>query len=225
MGRGGNDERPALALTRTTVEGYRLVEPLPSPLVGIRAQHPESLTLVSETLADQRWSSRDDGFFGSGAYFVSSADKVGYMTRGHEQRQLIGLDLSGQRLFRPASEREGFDLHDWLGHLNYELNTDPLDADPYDRLARALGRQPRQLTYHERLQVLAEQAPAGLRPDGELLDQAISSARADLAADRLTTDSVSTRVMRSLGYDGIDVRAFELLDTTRYGSVLYRPGS
>jgi len=62
----------ARATTITSAEGYRLVEAVPSETVGIRAQHDEA-GLVSETLGDQRWPTRDDGFFGTGAYFGSTA--------------------------------------------------------------------------------------------------------------------------------------------------------
>ena len=37
----------------------------------------------------------------------------------------------------------------------------------------------------------------------------------------LRTDSFGTRIMKSLGYEGIDVRGIEGLDNSTYGSVIY----
>lgn len=39
--------------------------------------------------------------------------------------------------------------------------------------------------------------------------------------DKYTADSASTRFMKRLGYEGVDVRGIEGLDNTRYGSVIY----
>lgn len=39
--------------------------------------------------------------------------------------------------------------------------------------------------------------------------------------DAYTADSASTRFMKKLGYEGVDVRGFKRLDNTMYGSVIY----
>lgn len=44
----------------------------------------------------------------------------------------------------------------------------------------------------------------------------------DLMSDKAQkSDSISTRIMKKLGYDGIDVRGIEGLDNTAFGSVIY----
>jgi hypothetical protein len=211
-----------------------LVAAVPSGHVGIRAQH-DGAPLVSETLGDQRSGTRDDGFFGTGAYFGSDAKAVGDLVdlvswkTGQTTptgRHLIGLDLSGARLCRPANKQEAWELHEWLGNINYETIAVGHCSDPYDTLARALGRSGKQLSRPARLKAHLAHLPAALSGCELAIDtltQLVVEARQDLAAEHYETDSLSTRLMRSLGFDGVDVRHLPELDNSRYGSVLYRP--
>lgn len=55
-----------------------------------------------------------------------------------------------------------------------------------------------------------------------LSEKAMREAKADITADSMSqTDSVGTRVMKALGYEGIDVRGIDGLDNSTYGSVIY----
>ena len=57
-----------------------------------------------------------------------------------------------------------------------------------------------------------------------IVNNAMESARADIEQPDFrggNYDSVGTRVMKALGYEGIDVRHLDRLDNSRYGSVIY----
>lgn len=53
------------------------------------------------------------------------------------------------------------------------------------------------------------------------IEKAMGSANEDMKNGRGDTDSVGTRVMKALGYEGIDVRGLQGLDNSQYGSVIY----
>jgi hypothetical protein len=221
------------AQAQRSAEGFLLVAPEPSRTVGVRSQH-DGASMVSETLGDQRSGSRGDGFFGTGAYFASYADAIRELWETdsplgratNSSRSLVGLDLSGANFCAPASKEDAWELHDWLGNINYEAIADARSPDPYDILSRALGRNAKELSRLQRLQAHVAHLPralAGTDMTQALLQELAAEAAADLAAERYGTDSLSTRLLRRLGFDGVDVRHLPELDNSHYGSVLFRP--
>ena len=102
------------------------VEPVPGPDVGI---HSTGGYGASETLRDQ-YEASGTGGFGSGFYYVSGPEQLRGYTYGPEgDRRVVGIDLTGKRLYRPASADHAFKLHDWLMDVNYHQHTDTdLDA-------------------------------------------------------------------------------------------------
>lgn len=55
----------------------------------------------------------------------------------------------------------------------------------------------------------------------KLLEEHYNGVEEDYKNMNLRTDSFGTRIMKSLGYEGIDVRGIEGLDNSTYGSVIY----
>lgn len=53
--------------------------------------------------------------------------------------------------------------------------------------------------------------------------QGVAGARLDREADVLEGDTAATRVMRLLGFEGVDVRHLADMYNAVYGSVVYRP--
>jgi 2'-5' RNA ligase len=185
--------------------GVRLLDPIPGPDTGISALSREGPG-NSETLAEQSSARRGTGHFGTGTYFVSTPERLGRLA-AEERRAVKGIDLRGLHLYRPLDPKLALKLHDTLGRID-------------DLVARELP--PYEGAFRFQLEGLAIDLPPGA--NGELIYDALRSARADLGAGNLNSDSAATRVMKALGYDGIDVRALEGLDNTKYGSVVYRRG-
>lgn len=92
-------------------------------------------------------------------------------------------------------------------------------------------RQPRSLDYAEDYENMESHIPELAQILGEdedymydVVNEAIRSAEADTYKRDFWDgyyDSVGTRVMKKLGYEGIDVRNMEGLDNSTYGSVIY----
>lgn len=194
---------PDQALQVTGGWGVRVVDPVPGPNVGIHARAQSGFG-NSETLTHFRTATRDTGHFGTGTYFVSDASKL--RAGSYAQRDLVGIDLTGKNLYRPVDERFAVKTHDALREVN------DLAASKVALRTDTIGDL--------QLQALLTDLPPGITPAE--LRAIIMETRRDLAAGNFAAETASTRVMRKLGYDGIDVRHIDALDNTRYGSVLYR---
>lgn len=201
---------------------YREVEPIEHPDVGVRADHspPGTPFEVSETLRDHMYG-RDTGHFGTGVYFLSSPEVAAQMRRPYVR----GVDLSGRNLYRPNSNKGAYALHDDLATLNSLAN-----VGAYEREWKGYGSQP------IRASIDSLYLPGWHTPEGkQAMRDAIDSTYADIQAnpmpygDQAGFDTASTRYMKAMGYDGIDVRhlrddadSLSGLDNSAYGSVLYR---
>ena len=136
-----------------------------------------------------------------------------------------GMDEDeAQDLFnRNADENGDVDLRSVAGELvHYYLDYNDLDVDSdipesirgriklqsaqnkIEELAKSFGVKPYKLSY------IVKNA---------MLDSLAESTRPDF--DEAMYDSVGTKVMKALGYEGIDVRNMEGLDNATYGSVIY----
>ena len=152
-------------------------------------------------------SKRSTGHFGNGTYFLSKevADKSEYdklFTRKDRPRQEI--DFNEYDLYKPKTENEALRLHEGLKAINYG------DYENYDY----------------------KFMKDDLKRNGiseEKIDKAINKVevrKKELNSNndfeyQIKQDSLSTTFMKELGYNGIDVRGFEQLDNTGYGSVIY----
>jgi len=172
----------------------------------------------SESLLSME-SSRGTGHFGTGTYFLGSeksAGAVGYA----EDRPSYKVDFNEYNLYEPETAQEGMELHDFLRDLNRyafqgEFATDEMSLSesrykPYqDELFEAKDKLFPDMSDEEFMRELNDlrgyvQAHEGLSTD-----------------EQSQLDSPSTRFMKTLGYEGIDVRNFDRLDTTEFGSVIY----
>lgn len=77
---------------------------------------------------------------------------------------------------------------------------------------------------HEQIPNMARLLGTSAEQLQSIIDNAMETARADSKKPGFVGgnyDSVGTRVMKALGYDGIDVRHLDRLDNSTYGSVIY----
>lgn len=261
--------------------------------------------------------SRDTGHFGFGTYFVGDRKKIdGYNRRNGQEAPVETVDFSQYNLYRPATNDDGFTLHNFLRSLNAYYDRDPNLVQTPEEYEQAkeniddyryeveelenteleeqlIGVAESVLGKYGVAEVVQRKMPvdAWLDSDGtlELTDgtrldimdavnmvedvRAVNIALYDEVANRWTEsavyrydgwrhqvqrdsedlfnltpaevdaivaeirdeiaagnynweaakgqDSASTRFMKKLGYEGIDVRHLSQMDNTTYGSVIY----
>lgn len=168
-----------------------------------------------------RMSGRSTGHFGTGVYFVGSPDKI----RGRDDRPVQEVDLSGYKLYRPNDKESAKKLHDALKKVNTlrsmyrsEEKTqsrdfeDDLDSAAFDLWIEIMPRKPGQNTALEKKDVSKIIRSNVIDAANEFEPVAFTSKYAD---------SASTRVMKALGFEGVDVRNIPDFDNTTYGTVVY----
>ena len=191
------------------------VEPTPGPATGIRTSHADVEVLTpSDTIANYALGVPGDGF-GTGYYFVSTPEKAALP--GREVHQ--GVDLRGLDLYKPPSEKEGFRLHDSLRDVESLAMSGDHEAEFGDLVKRTVNAR----TLAEGL---PSRRPMHLETKAAIIDRVIDETHDDALAFRAreadgSAETATSRVMKALGWDGIDNREHDLLDTTQYGSVVF----
>jgi predicted SprT family Zn-dependent metalloprotease len=199
----GPSYSPALSIEGEEPRG----NPLEYPRYGFRKGDPvdyaESLT--------RHQGGRGTGHFGSGTYMFSSREKAeGYDARSGRAVSLV--DLQGKKMFKPLTEQAAFRLHRVLQKLN-DMAFMKEDLNAYKELvwdfkhgAGLMGVTPKKIGM-------------ACRKVRHIMKEAYG--RGQYGVPR---DTASTRLMKSLGYEGIDVRHLPDFDNSDYGSVLYKSG-
>lgn len=146
-------------------------------------------------------SGRGTGHFGTGTYFVSDPK---LFTRGYKERPIRKIDFGKYKnLYRPKDDEDSYRLHESLSELNNFPN-------------RFFGEGDGNEAQIERANKAREYL---LRTFGNKWYKPLWSTYRDDYDDE--ADSLSTQLMRSLGYNGIDVRGYPLTDNIGKGSVIY----
>lgn len=159
---------------------------------------------------------RSTGHFGTGTYFVSSKDKI----TGREDRPTQAVDLTEYNLYKPANEKDAFNLHEALKETNNLALRKDLDklVETHRKNPDDLLGEIRQTAFHLWLEA-GRHAGLTLEQTGDMLIESAQETKA--LKDKTGADSASTTFMKKLGYEGIDVRGLEELDNTQYGTVVY----
>lgn len=151
---------------------------------------------------------RGTGHFGTGTYFTGKPISQGELDSGSfKDRPEHQVDFSNYNLYKPKTDREGYELHEALKAVNNYLYDEERSTNAIQSLARLLGVDQNQLK--------------------EILDQKVKTIDYEFDGkdyERLmdrSLDTGSTLLMKALGYQGIDVRHLPTLDNTGYGSVIY----
>jgi hypothetical protein len=155
---------------------------------------------------------RHTGHFGTGIYFASSRKAVGADRRQNMSTDgaVHAIDLTDASLFKPRDRERALEIHDFFDELNLlahgtrKASKQGIDEDVFE-----LGLDTSALT------MLGSQAE-------KLWRKAVADAKADIEAGNGDAETAGTRLMKALGYDGIDTRHIPELDNTEFGSVLYR---
>jgi hypothetical protein len=155
-----------------------------------------------------RMAGRGTGHFGTGVYMYSSKQKIKASSRAN--RPIIKIDLSKYTLATPRDAEYAQLLHDGLRMVN-DFPTRERDI--------------RQAAINIWMGTLYSHIKGETVEDiYQVIQDAVKEAQAEyeqVAHTNAYVDSASTRVMKRLGYDGIDVRHIPEFDTGEYGTVVY----
>ena len=177
---------------------------------------------ASEYFVNYATSNRGTGHFGTGTYFVGNEDELNrgsYAERPHHK-----VDLSPYKLVKIMSFENGLKFHDALRYINntafkdyvYNGQVDEkrlmheckviavmlLDIDDFKDLVPKT-----KMVYDKAMELIMEYGDWFKNQDWYTLK-----------SDRRT---ISTELISSFGYDGVDCRGVPGLDNTMFGSVIY----
>lgn len=176
------------------------------------AYHGGDLGYGTDTVLG-RMSGRSTGHFGTGVYFVGNPQKLKTVIRGERPTEKVSFD--GFNLATPRNNDNAKLLHDGLKQVNELVTADLETKKSEDKIKRAAsdiwfavgaGKFSEERIQQAIREALAEAAP--------LYEEVSHTSK--------YVESASTRVMKALGFDGIDVRGLSEFDNTTYGSVIYQ---
>jgi hypothetical protein len=178
------------------------------------AYHSGDLGYGKDTVLG-RMSGRSTGHFGTGVYFVGNPRQIKSPFGLRNDRPTQKVSFDGFNLARPRDDSQANLLHDGLEKVNDLVTADLETQKSNDKIKRAAsdiwfavgaGKFSEEQIQQAIRDALAEAAP--------LYDEVAHTSK--------YVESASTRVMKKLGFDGIDVRGLEKYDNTSYGSVIYQ---
>lgn len=179
------------------------------------AYHSGDLGYGTDTTLGRMTGGRSTGHFGTGVYFVSNPEYYSNLI-GYENRPVQIVNLSGYNLLRPRFDYEAEILHKALGKVNSLANNDQINLNSIEA-----QRTIKDAAYNIYLATGMEKSEAEV---SKAIVAAVKEARKLLpkyAFTRDYIDSASTRAIKKLGYEGIDVRHLPRYDNTTFGTVVY----
>jgi hypothetical protein len=177
--------------------------------------HAGDLGYGRDTTLGKMSGGRGTGHFGTGVYFVGSPDKI----KGRDERPVKEVDLSGYRLYRPDDKESARQLHDALREVNNLRGM-------YDPEERTQSKEFEDKLNKAALDLWINILPRGLERSDvkEIIRSNVINASKEfgpVAYRSNYVDSASTRVMKALGFEGVDVRGIPDYDNVDYGTVVY----
>jgi hypothetical protein len=162
-----------------------------------------------------RMGGRSTGHFGTGVYFTS---EKGMTSSGREDRPLNKIDLSKFKLWTPARYMKEADRVDSAKNLHGALEkvnkfvSNQSDSDLLRRAAFTIALEAGSIKDVDKIAGLIEKAAKDTEAE-------IASKNAKHTSKFI--DSASTRVMKALGYEGVNVLGLPGIDNANAGSVIY----
>jgi predicted RNA methylase len=178
------------------------------------AYHSGDLGYGKDTVLG-KMSGRSTGHFGTGVYFVGNPREIKSPFGLRNDRPTQKVSFDGFNLARPRDDSQAKLLHDGLQKVNSLVTADLESKSSDDKIKRAAS----DIWFAVGVAKFSE----------EQIQQAIRDALEEaaplyeeVAHTSKYVESASTRVMKKLGFDGVDVRGLEKYDNTSYGSVIYQ---
>ena len=160
-------------------------------------------------------SGRSTGHFGTGVYFVGKPEAATNKF-ARDDRPVNTVDLSKYNLAKPRDESNAKNLHEGLKAVNSLVGQDLNDEATQTKLDQAAFNVWLSVgTKFEKDQVKAAITNA--------VQEATTARTDDVVFTDKYLDSASTRAMKALGFEGVDVRGIPDYDNTTYGTVVYAP--
>jgi hypothetical protein len=199
--------------------------------------HAGDAGIGADTTARNMGGGRDTGHFGTGTYGVTKEEKLPPFYT--ETRPVTAIVSRPDENLLIGRTEELDKAHRALRKVNALASSDKLL--PKDKILRALGDFEYQWSLREtdpdlyNMVELVKDARFDLpgrfsNAPEKMIDAANEHIKARLGAggsfwkERVQRDSASTRYMRRQGYGGVDTGLAPEMDTTTYGSVIYRKG-
>ena len=160
-----------------------------------------------DTTAGRMSGGRGTGHLGTGVYYTSK----GKSSTGRSDRPVHRFDASKYKLHKPGSNEVAANLFSSLKYINGMVDNPSLPASNASfSIWLDMGIQSK--LSQKDIEGIIEKAAKETRKDVS-----------DYAAKHTSQyiDSASTRVVKALGYEGIDVRGLSQFDNTDHGSVIY----
>ena len=139
------------------------------------------------------------GHFGTGTYFTSIEN-----INMSKNRPVHIINSNKYKLYRPSTEQNAFKLHKILKEANYLISNYPRN-DLINRIKKVNNNINSYFSTSIDITNLVNETIHQYDTNG------INSKH----------DSLSTKIIKSLGFNGIDVSGYEGLDNSMYGSVIY----
>jgi len=228
----------AKELETKSVEQVKTVDEAQKPKKSTNIGYHAGDLGKAEHLARFHGSNRGTGHFGTGTYFVGSKEAVNL--GNYKDRPVQEINFDGYNLYRPDGHNQANNLHEGLKFINDSTNfykpgmtlEQLLEAqakgkddyraeafqnrfkDLYSLFYRDFGIE--EFSPYRKGQEFFEKA---LIPILDEIYNEVSGSGLKWAYEK--ADSASTRFMKKLGYEGVDVRGIKGFDNTQYGSVIY----
>jgi hypothetical protein len=203
--------------------------------------HQGNLGYGRDTTLGKMAGGRSTGHFGTGVYFVSKAPtpESGSLFDTRADRPVKTVDFSEFNLLVPYMDFEAEDLHKALRFANdlvdAKFDFEDLDAPSptYDTKYKTLGRAIETAvddirraanSFRSRSKLKSGKVDFSKDEVRKAFIDGVKEAKSLIDQYRFKSDyvdSASTRVIKNLGFDGIDVRHLKQFDNTTYGSVIY----
>jgi len=176
--------------------------------------HAGDLGYGKDTTLGKMAGGRSTGHFGTGVYFVGSPEKISAV--GREGRPLNTVDLSKYNLAKPRSPIAARDLHEGLKTVNNLVGQDLNNEAAQQKINDAAFK----IWTNAATKASEEQVKATVI---NAIQEATTARTDDVIFESTYIDSASTRAMKALGFEGVDVRGIPGFDTTEFGTVVYAP--
>lgn len=204
-------------------KGFKAVDEGLQEVEGDFAYHAGDLGFGRDTALGRIDGSRGSGHLGTGGYVLSKPPTTG---SGLEGREVHKIDLGKYNLFKPKGREEGMNLHSTLRKVNDLVDSIEDGAKWSDKeIANRVDSVVFELSTNSGLARKTSGEKFGDAALEEMIKKAVDAAASKRSKVRHTNayeDSASTSVMKSLGYEGVDVRHIKDMDNSRYGTVIYK---
>jgi len=205
-------ETPAPTITEAPkVEAPKVEMPVAPKNAGY---HAGDLGYGKDTTLGKMAGGRSTGHFGTGVYFVGSPDNIPAMTRG--DRPVNTVDLAKYNLAKPRSPVAAGDLHEGLKAVNSLVGQDLNNETAQRKINDAAFK----IWANAGSKASEEQVKTAVT---NAIQEATTARTDDVIFESTYIDSASTRAMKALGFEGVDVRNIPGFDNTEFGTVVYAP--